>query len=147
MPRSPGNPLSEGLFWEKIADLERDIDRLQLQVLDDASNLTTPAMATTIVTPGYSEVFTVAAGTASNVSVMFSADADAVSTTGFVRAIDLATGIEVHAPVAVTLGTGQLIWDMDLPPSADEWRLVQIQAQRTSGTGTLTFRPYGSQGG
>jgi hypothetical protein len=147
MPRSPGNPLSEALFWNTIAALKKDIDRLQLQVLDDASNLTTPMDLVTITTSGYSEVFTIAAGTATTVSVMFSADADAGSTNGEVRAIDVTTGAEVHAPVAVTLGTGHLIWDMDLPPSADDWRLIEIQARRNTGTGSLKFRPYGSKGG
>lgn len=147
MPRSPGNPLSDALIWDTIAALKTDIDRLQLQVLDDASNLTTPMDLVTITTAGYSEVFTIAAGTATNVSVMFLADADAGSTNGEVRAIDVATNTEVHVPVEVTLGSGNLIWDMDLPPSADEWRLIQIQARRNTGTGSLKFRPYGSKGG
>jgi hypothetical protein len=147
MPRSLGNPDSEATFWDRIAAMQEEIDRLRNQVLDDASNLTSPEMARSITSTGYSEVFTIAAGTASIVSVMFSANADAGTTTGLVRAIDVPTGTEVHAPVAVTLGTGNLIWDMTLPYSADEWRLVQIQALRDSGTGTLTFRPYGSQGG
>lgn len=145
--RSQGNPDSDALFWDTIAALKADIARLRLQVLDDASSPTTPGMATAITSPGYSEAFTVVAGTAATVSVMFDANGDAGTTTGLVRAIDLETGTEVHAPVAVTLGTGRLTWDMDLPISSDDWRLVQIQALRDSGTGTLTFRPYGSQGG
>lgn len=145
--RSQGNPQSEALFWDTIADLRKEIDRLRLQVLDDASSPTTPNMAVAITSPGYGEAFTVVAGTASTVSVMFDANGDAGTTTGFVRAIDMESGAEVHAPVAVTLGTGRLTWDMDLPISADEWRLVQIQALRDSGTGVLTVRPYGSQGG
>lgn len=147
MPRSPGNPQSEAVFWETVAAMKADIERLQLQVLDDASNLTTPMDLVNITSSGYSEVFTIAAGTASNVSVMFSADADAASTNGDVRAIDVTTGAEVHLPVTVTLGTGNLIWDIDLPPSSDDWRLIQIQARRNTGTGSLKFRPYGSKGG
>jgi hypothetical protein len=145
--RSQGNPDSPSLIMDMFADLQQQLAELKRQVADDASSPTTPAMAQVITSPGYSEAFTVVAGTASAVSVMFDANGDAGTTTGLVRAVDLATGTEVHAPVAVTLGTGQLIWDMDLPISSDDWRLVQIQALRSSGTGTLTFRPYGSQGG
>jgi hypothetical protein len=145
--RSQGNPNSDAIFWDAIAALRQDIDRLKLQILDDASSPTTPAMTQTVATAGYSEAFTIVAGTASTASVMFDANADAGSTTGLVKAVDLATGTEVHAPVAVTLGTGRLTWDMDLPITDDEWRLVQIQALRDGGTGYLTFRPYGSQGG
>lgn len=145
--RSQGNPQSDAIFWDEIAALKQAVERLKLQLADDASSPTTPTMAQTITSPGYSEAFTIVAGTSATVSVMFDANGDAGTTTGFVRAIDLESGTEVHAPVAVTLGTGRLTWDMDLPISSDEWRLVQIQALRDSGTGTLTFRPYGSQGG
>jgi hypothetical protein len=147
MPRSQGNPNSDAIFWDAIAALKKDFDRLQLQVLDDASSPTTPNMAVAITSPGYSEAFTIVAGSAATCSVMFDANGDAGTTTGLVRAVDLATGTEVHAATPVTLGTGRLTWDMDLPITDDEWRLVQIQALLTSGTGTLTFRPYGSQGG
>lgn len=147
MPRSQGNPNDDGIFWQAIADLREDVVRLKRQVLDDASSPTTPNMAVAITSSGYSEAFTIVAGTAATVSVMFDANGDAGTTTGLVRAVDMETGAEVHAATPVTLGTGRLTWDMDLPISADEWRLVQIQAQRTSGTGTLTLRPYGSQGG
>jgi hypothetical protein len=145
--RSQGNPNDPALFWKTIGELRTEIDRLRRQVADDASSPTTPTMAVTITSPGYSEVFTVVAGTAATASVMFDANGDAGTTTGLVRAVDMETGAEVFPATPVTLGTGRLTWDMDLPISADEWRLVQIQALRNSGTGTLTFRPYGSQGG
>lgn len=147
MPRSQGNPNSDAIFWDAIAALKKDVARLQLQVLDDATSPTTPNMAVAITTTGYSEAFTIVAGTAATCSVMFDANGDAGTTTGLVRALDLATGTEVYPATAVTLGTGRLTWDMDLPITDDEWRLVQIQALLTSGTGVLTFRPYGSQGG
>lgn len=147
MPRSPGDPNSDALFWDTIAAMQESIAQLKLQLLDDASSPTTPTMTQSITSAGYSEAFTIVAGTASSVSVMFDANGDAATTTGLVRAVDVATNTEVHAPVAVTLGTGRLTWVMDLPISSDEWRLVQVQALRSSGTGTLTFRPYGSQGG
>lgn len=146
--RSTGNPSADSVFWDAIAALKEQVAQLKTQVLDDASNLTSPAETRQVTSVGYSEVFTVAAGTASSISIMFSADADAALTTGDVRAVDLATGLVVYGPVGVTLGTGKLFWDMpDLPLSADPWRLIEIQARLTSGTGTLTFRPYGSQGG
>lgn len=147
MARSPGNPHSDSVFWDEIAALKESIAQLRQQVLDDAYNLTSTGMARTITTPGFSEVFTIVAGTAAQVSVLFSANADAGATTGEVRAIDVPTGTEIHVPVAVTLGTGNLLWEMTLPYSGDEWRLIEIQARLTSGVGTLTFRPYGSQGG
>lgn len=145
--RSQGNPQSDAIFWDAIAALKQGIERLRLQLADDASSPTTPNMAVAITSPGYSEAFTIVAGTAATCSVMFDANSDAGTTTGLVRAVDLATGAEVHAATAVTLGTGRLTWDMDLPITDDEWRLVQVQALRDSGTGVLTIRPYGSQGG
>lgn len=147
MTRSPGNPAADSIFWDEIAKLREELARLKNQVLDDVYNLTTPDMTRSITSSGYSEVFTVVAGTAAQLQVMFTAGADAGTTTGEVRAVDVTTGTEVQPAVAVTLGTGVLVWDMTLPYSGDEWRLVEIQARLTSGIGTLTFRPYGSQGG
>lgn len=112
-----------------------------------AATVTTPGMATAVTATTWVEAFTVA-GRRQNATWEIRFTATATGTDGQVQAVLVADGTVLQAPVTVTTGTTfTAVWIIDLPGALDDYLEVQIQAQRLTGAGTVTVRPYGSQGG
>lgn len=125
--------------------------------LDDGQGMKKPRLSFTITTPNtgvtvtsttWVEAFSVV-GRRQNaaVEVRFNATC-AAGTTGSVRAVIGGTATELHAPVAIADGdTLTAAWTIDLPGDYDDYLVVEIQAERLTGAGGITVRPYSAAGG
>lgn len=112
------------------------------------ATITTPNLGTTITSATWVEAFSVA-GRRQNASweVRFNVVADS-GTTGQLRAVIAGTTTELHAPVAVGDGENFLVgWTLDLPADWDSYVIVEIQAERLTGSGNIRVRPYSAAGG
>jgi hypothetical protein len=110
--------------------------------------ISTPSQATAVTATSWVEAFTVA-GYRQNatVAVRFNVTA-AAGSTGSVRAVVAGTSTELHAPVTIADGDTQaMAWTLTLPGNWDTYDLVEIQAERLTGSGTITVRPYSAAGG
>lgn len=125
--------------------LEQELQRLRAYIanLGNPGTLTTPANQVTVTSATWVEVFTLA-GLRQNSSweIRFTATCEP-GTTGQVRAIVAGTATELQVPVDV--GDGQSLpadWVIPVPGAVDDYTVIEIQAQRTAGTGVFTVRPY-----
>lgn len=109
---------------------------------------TTPGNSTTITSASWVEAFTLA-GRRQNATweVRFQATCDS-GTTGSVRAVIAGTSTELHAATAIADGDSYAAaWSLALPGAWDDYVLIEIQGERTSGSGNLKVRPYSVAGG
>ncbi|HEY2086240.1 MAG TPA: hypothetical protein VGH54_09475 [Mycobacterium sp.] len=109
---------------------------------------TSPGAATTVTSASWVEAFTLA-GRRQNATweVRFQATCDA-GTTGSVRAVISGTSTELHAPTAIADGDSYAAaWSLALPGGWDDYVLIEIQGERTGGSGNLRVRPYSVAGG
>lgn len=134
----------------RIKQLEQELQRLRGYIanLGFPGTLTTPAQQATVTASTWVEVFTLAGLRQDSAwEVRFTA-ACAAGTTGQVRAVVAGTSTELQAPTDV--GDGQTLqadWVITLPGAVDDYTVIEIQAQRTAGTGSFTVRPYSVAGG
>lgn len=129
----------------RLKNLEQELQRLRGYIANRGipGTLTTPAAQVTVTSATWVEVFTLA-GVRQNATweIRFTA-ACAVGTTGQVRAVIAGTSTELQAPVDVLDGqTLQADWPLTVPGALDDYVVVEIQAQRVTGTGAFTVRPY-----
>jgi hypothetical protein len=113
-----------------------------------SATISTPALVVAVTSATWVEGFTVA-GRQQNAAweVRFSATCEA-GTSGEVRAVLAGTSTLLHDPVAVPVGdTLTAAWTLDLPGNYDGYVVVEVQAQRTAGTGAVRVRPYSVAGG
>lgn len=108
----------------------------------------TPASVTTVTAMSWVEAYTLTGRKQNNrLEVRFSAVTSGAGVTGDVRAIVSGTATVLHAPVSIPSGDSiSPTWVLDIPGDYDDWVLVEIQCQRTSGSGSIAVRPYGAQG-
>lgn len=113
-----------------------------------SATITAPSAATTVTSATYVEAFTVA-GRWQNAAweIRFTASCDA-GTTGSVRAVIAGAATELHAPVGIADGdTITPAWSLNLPGVWDDYVIVEIQAERLTGSGNVRVRPYSAAGG
>lgn len=113
-----------------------------------ASTITTPNSTVTITSATWAEAFSIA-GRRQNASweVRFTASCDA-GTTGSIRAVVAGTATELHAPTGIADGDSiSVAWTLDLPGVWDDYVVVEIQAERLTGSGNVRVRPYSAAGG
>jgi hypothetical protein len=144
VPRSNTSPA------ERLKALEQEIGRLRsyLAVSGVDATISTPASAVTITSATWVEAFTVAGPRlATNWVIHFNAIC-AVGTAGQVRAVIAGTSTILFGPVDVGDGvTLPAAWTLDPPGNFDDYTVVEIQAQRVTGSGSFTVRPYSAAGG
>lgn len=110
--------------------------------------ITTPGNITVVTATSWVEAFTFA-GYWQNAAAALRFNATTTAgTTAQVRAIIAGTATELHAPVTIADGdTASLAWSLDLPGGWDDYVVIEIQAQRVTGAGNVTVRPYSVAGG
>lgn len=109
---------------------------------------TSPSSGSTITSSTWVEAFTLA-GRRQNATweVRFQATCDS-GTTGSVRAVISGTTTELHAATAIADGDSYAAaWSLALPGAWDDYVLIEIQGERTGGSGNLRVRPYSVAGG
>lgn len=135
---------------KRLKVLEKDLAQLRAYLATTGLDvtLTTPANVVTVTSPTWVEAFTLAGPRqAVDWLVRFQAVC-AVGTAGQVRAVVSGTSTELMAPTDVLDGsTLDAAWTLDPPGTFDDNTLVEIQAQRVTGTGSFTVRPYSVAGG
>lgn len=113
-----------------------------------SATITGPNTGATVTSTTWVEAFSVA-GRWQNAAweIRFTATCDA-GTTGSVRAIIAGTATELHAPASIadgdTLSAG---WTLTLPGDWDDYVVIEIQAERLTGSGNVRIRPYSAAGG
>lgn len=130
--------------------IEQELQRLRGYIanLGAPGTLTTPANQTAITSATWVEAFTLAGARKDAAWEVHFTAACAAGTTGQVRAVIAGTSTELQPPTDV--GDGQTLqadWSIALPGGVDDYTVVEIQAQRVSGTGSFTVRPYSVAGG
>ncbi|HEY3559669.1 MAG TPA: hypothetical protein VGL05_19505 [Kribbella sp.] len=142
-------PTDNATAARRLKALEQEIAQLRgyLATTGLDVTITTPANTLTVTSPTWTEAFTLAGPRqATDWLVQFRATC-ASGTTGQVRAVISGTATELMPPVDVLDGaTLDAAWTLDPPGDFDDQTLVEIQAQRTTGTGTFTVRPYSIAG-
>lgn len=111
-------------------------------------NTSTPGSVTTVTAAAWVEAYTLTGRKQNNrLEVRFAAVTSGAGVTGDVRAIVSGTATVLHAPVSIPSGDSiSPTWVLDIPGDYDDWVSVEIQCQRTSGSGSIAVRPYGAQG-
>ena len=145
-----GVPVDNTGVGKRLKALEQEISRLRsfLATTGLDVTITTPANSVTVTSPTWVEAFTAAGPRqATNWLLRFTA-ACAVGTTGQVRAVIAGTSTVLQGPADVLDG-GSLdaAWTLDPPGDFNDYVVVQVQAQRTTGSGSFTVRPYSVAGG
>lgn len=136
------DPLGNLLFG---ADLDAGQGILKPRM---GATITSPAAATVVTSTSWVEAFSIA-GRRQNAAweVRFAATCDA-GTTGEVRAVLAGTATVLHAATPIADGdtlTGA--WTLDLPGIYDDYVIVEVQAERLTGSGNIRVRPYSAAGG
>lgn len=143
-------PRQTGTVAERLKSLEQELQRLRgyLAISGVDATITTPASLVTVTSPTWVEVFTAAGPRQAGDWMLRFTAACAVGTTGQVRAVVAGTSTELMAPVDVLDGaTLAAEWALSPPGDFDDYALVEIQAQRVTGAGAFTVRPYSVAGG
>ena len=142
-------PVDNTSVARRLKVLEQEIAQLRAYLATTGLDvtITTPASVATVTSPTWVEAFTLAGPRqAANWLVQFRA-ACAAGTAGQVRAVVAGTATELMVPVDVLDGsTIDAAWTIDPPGTFDDQTLVEIQAQRVTGTGSFTVRPYSVTG-
>ncbi|MFC0622961.1 hypothetical protein [Kribbella deserti] len=114
-----------------------------------AWSTSTPASATVVTSTTWVEAYTVTGRRQNNrLEIRLSAAASGSGVTGQVRAIIAGTAT-VLPDTLTEVPDGDTVtpfWVIDVPGAYDEWVSIEVQAQRTSVSGSITVRPYGAQG-
>lgn len=133
----------------RLKALEQEIAQLRgyLATTGLDVTITTPASSVTVTSPTWVEAFTLAGPRQAASWLVQLKAACATGTAGQVRAVVAGTATELMAPVDVLDGsTLDAAWTLDPPGDFDDQTLVEIQAQRITGTGAFTVRPYSVSG-
>lgn len=144
-----GVPRNDTTVAQRLKALEQELGRLRsyLAISGVDATISTPASAVTITSAVWVEAFTVAGPRlATNWVVRFNAIC-AVGTAGQVRAVIAGTSTVLQDAIDVADGTTlPAAWTLDPPGNFDDYTVVEIQAQRVTGSGSFTVRPYSAAG-
>jgi len=135
---------------ERLKALEQELGRLRsyLAVNGVDATISTPGSAVAVTSATWVEAFTVAGPRLFAAWVVRFNATCAVGTTGQVRAVIAGTSTVLQDAVDVADGTTlPAAWTLDPPGNFDDYTVVEIQAQRVTGSGSITVRPYSAAGG
>jgi hypothetical protein len=134
---------------ERLKTLEQELGRLRSYLASAGveATISTPANSVTVTSATWVEAFSVAGPRQLVDWVLHFEAACAIGTTGQLRAVIADTSTVLHDVVDIADGaTLAATWTLDPPGDFDDYTVVEIQAQRVTGAGSFTVRPYSVAG-
>jgi hypothetical protein len=142
-------PTDNASVARRLKALEQEISQLRAYLATTGLDvsITSPASTVTVTSATWVEAFTLAGPRQAVTWLVQFRAVCAAGTAGQVRAVISGTTTELQTPVDVLDGaTLDAAWPLDPPGDFDDQTLVEIQAQRVTGAGAFTVRPFSVAG-